>query len=353
MVKEILRISFADYYIYQKINYLKYLFSKKSPTLKYKPITISIVGTSRCTLACDMCPTHSPVVPKDYKWRQTVAQDIDFRLFKKTVDLFKEALSVHIIGSGEPLLNKDFFDMVRYASCDRKMEVKTFSNGTTVGDNMERLLHSELDGLTISINGHNGLEFSRMTGMPQETFKKIYDSAKKLIQKKNKAEKKLKVKLSFIIDKINYKFLPDMVRVSQELEADHTFFCNFLPCFYGELVPQKRVIMKSDREIVSFIEDFKRGLPDAAREKLSFPSIIDPEMKGHKCDVHFRQIRIDGDGNVSSCSMMLLNMEEAGNINREDCWNCGFLVKMRERFLEGKDIEELCHYCSDNKGIEV
>ncbi|MFH1790782.1 MAG: hypothetical protein ABH885_02220, partial [Candidatus Omnitrophota bacterium] len=63
------------------------------------------------------------------------------------------------------------------------------------------------------------------------------------------------------------------------------------------------------------------------------------------------QVRVDGHGNVASCSMMLLNMENTGSIDDPDCWNSAFLRDMRERFLTGRDIEELCLYCPSNKGV--
>lgn len=353
MMAEIFNLISKDHCIYQKINYLKAIFFKKSQMLKYKPVIISIVSTTNCTLACDMCPTHSRIVPGSYKWRQNASKDIDFELFKKVVDMFKEAITVHIIGAGEPMLNKDFFRMVDYASRQKKMEVKSFTNGTIIKENIEHLLNSGLSGLTVSINGHNEKEFSRMTGMPNSLFTKIYQDTRELIRQRNIKNQKLKINFSFIIDKINYKFLPEMVKFSEDLDIDCTFFCGFLPCIYEGLTPKERVIMKTDSEIIKFIKNFKGSSPVHKKHKFSFPLAIDNEMKENNCDVHFKQIRVDGDGNVSSCSMMLLNMEDAGNIRDKDPWNCQFLIDMRKRFLDNLDLEELCYSCPDNKGVEI
>jgi len=353
MIKRNLRILLSDRFMDQKINYLKQLFLKKRPVLGYKPVTVSIVSTTKCTLSCSMCPTHSNAVPKDYKWRQTSAKDMGFELFKRTLDLFHEALSVHIIGAGEPMLNKDFFRMVDYASRVRKMEVKTFSNGTTIAGNIENLLGSNLSGITVSLNAHNGEEFSRITGMPGGIYDKIYADTGRLIKERNAKNRNLKVNLSFVIDRENYRFIPEMIGTAERLGADHTFLCNFLPCPYGELTPSRKVITKRDTPIIQFIRKTKNDLPSGARERVSFPRAIDSGMKENKCDMHFNQVRVDGDENVSSCSMMLLNMENTGRIESKDPWNSTFLVNTRAKFLENNGLDELCLYCPSNKGREV
>ena len=114
-MKDILRVFLGRRYLRQKMNYIRYRLSGRAPRLRYRPITVSVVATTRCTLSCDMCPTHSRIVPGDYSHNQTVAKDMNFELFKKVIGRFREALSVHIIGAGEPMLNKDFFKMVEYA----------------------------------------------------------------------------------------------------------------------------------------------------------------------------------------------------------------------------------------------
>ena len=337
----------------QKINYLKYAFSGRARRLAYRPVVISVVATSNCTLSCDMCPTHSRNVPKNYKWRQTAARDMDLALFKRGLDMFPEALEVHIIGSGEPLLNKDFFEMVRYASDKRKMDVKTFSNGTTIRPNIAGILESGLDGITVSINGHTAGEFSRMTGMPPKVFDDIVAGTKELIEAKKKTRPEFRVKLSFIIDKTNYSGMPEMAALALRLGADHVFFCNFLPCLYGDLTPDKRVITTSDRDIVEFIRKTKQSLDPSVRGKFDFPPVIDTSSAENRCRCHFEQVRFDGEGNVSSCSMMLLNMEGSGHIDAPDCWNSIFLQEMRGKFITGDGIEELCLYCPGNKGVEA
>ena len=343
----------ADHTLAQKVNYLKYLFSKKGEILRYDPVTISIVATTRCTLSCDMCPTHSSFTPRDYPHTQKNVKDIDFEMFEQIIERFKKATEVHIIGAGEPLLNKDFFRMADYAA-KRKMRVKTFSNGTTVEHNIDKMLNSRLAGITISINGHNQEEFRRMTGMDGKIYSKIYAATKKLVLEKKKRKSKIMVKLSFIIDSHNYKYIPDMINLSRGLGVDHAFFCNFLPFPSDNFRANERMLMARD-EVVNELNAMFGGLPRRIRKKITLPKLLDEKTGKNNCDTHFSQIRFDGDGNVSSCSMMLLDMTGHGNYRDIGLWNNEFFRGMRKMFIEGgvADIPGPCRVCPANKGVTV
>lgn len=352
-MKDVLNVLLADHTIGQKINYLRYLFSDKAEELGYDPVTISIVATTRCTLACDMCPTHSSIVPKDYVHRQKNTNDITFDMFKEMIDRFRNAATVHIIGSGEPLLNKDFFRMVDYAAA-RKMTVKTFSNGTLVDKFIDNILDSGLDGMTISINGYDAKEFNRMTGMDEAVYSKIYEAVKRLVDERAHRRSKVKIKLSFILDKVNYKFIHDMIDVSLDLGVDHTFFCNFLAAPYSGLLPDERVL-PADGKIADELRGALMRYPPDMRKKFTLPALVDTKSSRNGCGAHFSQVRFDGDGNVSSCSMMLLDMTGKGNYKDEDVWNNDFFKKMRRLFLSGASAElpDPCGVCPDNKGVMI
>jgi MoaA/NifB/PqqE/SkfB family radical SAM enzyme len=300
-----------------------------------------------------MCPTHSRIVSGDYKHAQKNIKDMDLAMFRDMIDRFSRATTVHIIGSGEPLLNKDFFEMVAYAA-KKRMTVKTFSNGTTVGQNIDRILSSKLEGITISLNGQNAEEYARMTGMPRETYHKIYDAVKCLIEERNRTGSKLKVKLSFIIDRHNYKSIPDMIDVGLKLGADHIFLCNFLHSPYDGFRAHERVLMteeKTLRELRAIIGRY----PPAISKKVTWPVPVDPDRRENKCATHFSQVRFDGDGNVSSCSMMLLNMTGHGHYKEKNVWNNEYFRKMRKAFLSTGDeaIEDPCKACPDNRGVTI
>lgn len=353
ILRDIATIVTADHTLQQKRNCIKYLLSGRSEVLTYSPVTISIVATSRCTLSCDMCPTHSRHVPKDYIHAQQAVKDMDFASFKDIIDRFKNATTVHIIGSGEPLLNKDFFRMVGYAA-SKKMVVKTFSNGTTVREHIDSILNSALDGITISVNGQDAEEFSRMTGMDGRIYYEVIKAVTDLVEAKRRRNVPLKIKLSFILDTRNYKAIPEMVVAGLRLGVDHIFFCNFLPAPYSGLRADERALV-ADQDIKAEIESIFKSYPRSIRRKLTPPVLIGTGDGKNECSAHFSQIRFDGDGNVSSCSMMLLNMSGHGHYSDEGVWNNGFFRDMRKRFMEpdGRSLPEPCRACPDNKRVHI
>jgi len=284
---------------------------------------------------------------------QKSVNDMSFEMFRGIIDRYECATEVHIIGSGEPLLSKDLYKMADYAA-SKKMTVKTFSNGTTISDNIDNLLNSRLNGITISINGHNSKEFERMTGMSGKIYNAICDAVSLLIKERNKRHSRLKVKTSFIVDKENYKFMPLMADLALEMGADHVFLCSFLPCPYGDLTAERRML-PAGKKIISEIRAMFRHYPDAARKKMTFPMLLDANSDINNCKTHFSQIRFDGDGNVSSCSMMLLNMTDLGKYQDAHIWNNGHFKKMRNVFLSHRKelLPEPCAVCPDNKGVHV
>ena len=343
-----------NYYNYQKLNYVKYFFSRKQLILSYMPITISLVSTSKCPLKCLMCATHSPLIPKDYKWIQDTENDMSFEVFKKAANMFKEAINLQIIGAGEPLLNKDFYEIVEYGAKKMKFKVKTFSDGITLAANIDKLLKSSLDGITISINSPNVEDYLRLAGNTKEIYNTIVKDTKKLIEERNRRNSKLKVKVSFIVDKINYKLIPDMIKMGTEyFNADTIFLVNFLPVPYKGFTFEERTLSTKDSEILNFINKIKANLTNEERKIVSFPKIVN--LKSPKrCKSHFEQIRIDGDGNISSCSISLLKMNWGYKIfdydNGMDAWNNEFFISMRKRFLSESidDLYKPCKTCPEN-----
>jgi MoaA/NifB/PqqE/SkfB family radical SAM enzyme len=353
--RESVNVLKGPYAVRQKINYLRYALSSKKEELSYKPVILSIVATGRCTLSCDMCPTHSRLIPGDYRHAQNAVGDMPFGVFKKAVDSFSEAITVSIIGSGEPLLNKDFFRMVDYAAKKRRMLVKTFTNGTPLQENTEKILDSGLDGITVSLNAQNADEYGRLTGVKNDMYGKICDSLNTLIQRRNAIKSSLKIKVSFIIDRQNYRSMNEMIELAAGLGVDTIFLCNFLPSPYEGFKPEERALFYEDEEARNFIRENKRRLHPSLKRKVRWPVLISRDAGNFNCASHFSQLRVDGEGNIGSCSMMLLNMSGNGKIDDKEIWNNDFFRRMRRNFLTGQkeSLSEQCLACPDNLGIEV
>ena len=126
----------------QMLNIVRYILGKKENVVNWDPLFLSVFLTYSCNLSCDMCLTHSRKFNNPFG--QKPCKDVDFELFKQILNRYKNALSLNLIGNGDPLLDKDLFRMIEYASNVMKMDVSSSSNGILVGKYIEEIINSPL-----------------------------------------------------------------------------------------------------------------------------------------------------------------------------------------------------------------
>src|ERR1051326_6171883 len=126
-----------------------YYYSKilKQPTHWGKPISVSIEPTTSCNLRCPECPSGL----RSFTRATGMLEEIFFR--KMIDDLSQQLLYLIFYFQGEPYLNPDFLEMVRYAS-QKKIYTATSTNAHYLDDkNSRTTIESGLDRLIISIDG--------------------------------------------------------------------------------------------------------------------------------------------------------------------------------------------------------
>ena len=119
----------------------------KKPIQWGYPVSISFEPTTSCNLRCPECPSGLRAFT-----RPTGMLQKDF--FSLTIDqLYKDLFYLVFYFQGEPYLNPDFLDMVKYAS-QKKIYTATSTNAHYLSDaNAKRTIESGLDRLIISIDG--------------------------------------------------------------------------------------------------------------------------------------------------------------------------------------------------------
>lgn len=335
----------------QMLNLFTYLRGKKKSVVNWDPIYISVFLTYRCNLSCDMCLTHSTKFSNPYGQKPT--KDIDFELFKQILKRYKNAISVNLIGNGEPLLNKDLFTMIEYASNVMKMNVASFSNGILVGKYIEEIINSSLTQFNISINGHNSNEFNRMTGMPPQLFDVICNNTAELVKQKKAKGSKLRISATIILDQENYRCLKDMIYFVDSFGVDEVTFCQFLPVPEKGFTVEERCLFSDDSEVLETFAQVE-SLPSRIKRKVILPPLLERQMHKNKyCSVHLYNLVVDGDGNVGGCSCQLLDPTGNGKFYEEDAWNNAYFQEMRKRFIDPElSLPEPCTWCYANSGYK-
>src|SRR5574339_272493 len=125
--------------------YISKLFKK--PIQWGLPVSISFEPTTSCNLRCPECPSGLRAFTRPTGMLQK-------NFFKETIDqLHKDLLYLVFYFQGEPYLNPDFLEMVKYAS-SKKIYTATSTNAHYLNDeNAKRTIESGLDRLIISIDG--------------------------------------------------------------------------------------------------------------------------------------------------------------------------------------------------------
>lgn len=190
---------------------------RKTSFSKGFPISIAIEPTTSCNLRCPECPSGLRQFT-----RPTGMLEPAF--FKKTIDeVYKELIYLTFYFQGEPYLNPNFLDMVKYAS-DKGIYTSTSTNAHYLNPEQARkTVESKLDRLIISIDGttQDIYEQYRIGG----NLQKVIEGTKNIVQ----AKKELKsstphIVFQFLVVKPNEHQLEDVKRLAKDLEVNEVLF---------------------------------------------------------------------------------------------------------------------------------
>lgn len=128
------------------------------------PTFLNIEPTTRCNFSCWYCVG-----------RHMEQKDITIEDFAAVLDNFPTVKAIALVGEGEPLMHKGFFDMARMAA-DRGIRVLSISNGSTFSSsNVAKLCESGITYISVSIDSVNADNFasSRIDGELTQVLKGI------------------------------------------------------------------------------------------------------------------------------------------------------------------------------------
>lgn len=126
-----------------------------------EPTFLNIEPTTRCNFACWYCVG-----------RHMEQADITPETFASVLDHFPTVKAIALVGEGEPLMHKGFFEMAQLAR-DRGIRVLTLSNGSTFSSsNVAKICEAGISYISISIDSIRPEEFasSRIEGRLEQVL---------------------------------------------------------------------------------------------------------------------------------------------------------------------------------------
>jgi radical SAM protein with 4Fe4S-binding SPASM domain len=181
------------------------------------PISMAIEPTTSCNLRCPECPSGLR------QFTRPIGM-LEPSFFKKTIDeVYKELIYLTFYFQGEPYLNPNFLDMVKYAS-DKSIYTSTSTNAHYLNEEQaRRTVESKLDRLIISIDGttQETYEQYRIGGKLQ----KVIDGTKRIIAAKKQLRSNTPhIVFQFLVVKPNEHQLNDVQVLAKELGVDEVVF---------------------------------------------------------------------------------------------------------------------------------
>ena len=288
------------------------------------PYVIYIDPCGACNFECYFCPCRKSNFRNEERYKV-----MSFDLFKKIVDDMRQfpqqVKVVDLWAWGEPFLNKDLIEMIRYLRQSGVCrEIRTCTNGSMLNPELNQALaDSGLDLIRISVEGLNSAHYREICNVDFE-YEKLVENIRDLYERSRG-----KVKVSIKIVEVMLKTKTDIDSFYQTFEpiSDYTFVEDIVDAF-----PGFDGIEKPDNTKVSF------------RKWNSYK-----DRANYVCAKPLVQMAIHSNGAVSACCNDWKFATQYGDVNYDslvDLWNSEWLMNFRLQHME-KQRKEICcfHIC--------
>ncbi len=295
------------------------------------PMSISFEPTTSCNLRCPECPSGLRAFT-----RPTGMLENSF--FRKTIDdIYKDILYLIFYFQGEPYLNRNFLDMVKYAS-SKKIYTATSTNAHYLTDEVARkTVESGLDRLIISIDGTTQDVYKqyRVGG----NLNKVIEGAKNIVKWKKELKSKTPfVFFQFLVVKPNEHQIEDIKKLAVEVGVDEVRFKTAQVYDYendpNQLIPENEKYSRYKKD-----NDGKH----VAKNKLA-----------NHCWKLWQANVITWDGLVVPCCFDKDASHQLGNLKNQsfkEVWHNDNYKQFRKELMTSRKNIDICANCSE--GVSV
>ena len=305
-------------------------FTKK-PVQWGLPVSISFEPTTSCNLRCPECPSGLRQFT-----RPTGMLKKDF--FTETIDdIHRHLLYLIFYFQGEPYLNTDFLDMVKYAS-KKGIYTATSTNAHYLTDEAARkTIESGLDRLIISIDGttQDVYQQYRVGGH----LDKVLEGARNIVKWKKELKSKTPfVFFQFLVVKPNEHQVEDIKRLAKEIGVDEVRF--------------------KTAQVYNFENDPNQLIPEndtfSRYKKTTDGKYAAKNKLANHCWKLWHANVITWDGLVVPCCFDKDAMHQLGNLKNEsfkNIWHNSNYKQFRSELMSSRKNIDICSNCSE--GVSV
>jgi radical SAM protein with 4Fe4S-binding SPASM domain len=294
------------------------------------PISISIEPTTSCNLRCPECPSGL----RSFS-RPTGMMDKKF--FSNIIDELKEhLLYLTFYFQGEPFLNTDFLEMVKYAS-SKNIYTSTSTNAHYLNDEVaEKTIKSGLNRLIISIDGTTQESYQqyRIGG----SLQKVLDGAANVVKWKQKLKSKTPhLIFQFIVVRHNEHQLDEVKSLAKKIGVNEVVFKTAQVYDYEQ-----------GNDLIPLNEKFSRY-----KKQANGTWAIKNKLLNH-CWKMWHSCVITWDGSVVPCCFDKDASHRFGNLKESsfaDVWFGEKYKEFRKNLLVSRSKIDICKNCSEGTKV--
>ena len=295
--------------------------------------------TNVCNLRCQHCYQDDFSKKTDLDWARL--KKISDNLLNSMREWKKEAC-IHLTG-GEPLLKPELFPLLNDLNQQSMVEeLGVITNGLPIDQEMVRKLSgfSKLKKIKISLDG--GDAETNDSIRQRGTFKKVIESLPWI-----KKEKRFEVILMFTAMKKNFRGLPSLFKLCEDLGIDGLIIERFIPLGRGREIANEVLSRGEWKEMIGMLLDFfsiegedDYFLPYQAFQ-VSF-SGREPELLGAPCVIGRDGICVMPNGDVLPCRRFPISI---GNLLTDSLSRIWEKSELLEKLRRKENLKGKCGGC--------
>lgn len=303
----------------------------KRPVQWGLPISISFEPTTSCNLKCPECPSGLRQFTRPRGMLKS-------EFFSKTIDdIYKDIVYLTFYFQGEPYLNKNFLEMVSYAS-SKGLYTATSTNAHFLTDETARkTVESGLDRLIISIDGTTQEVYQQYRR--EGNLEKVIQGARNIVKWKKQLKSKTPfVFFQFLVVRPNEHQIEDVKKLAVDVGVDEVRF-KTAQIYDYENDPNK-LIPKNEK--YSRYKKDKNG-KEVAKNKMA-----------NHCWKLWNANVITWDGTVVPCCFDKDAKHRLGDLKKQsfrDIWHNKNYKKFRKDITTSRKNIDICANCSEGLGV--
>jgi len=261
--------------------------------------------------------------------------------FKWIINRFSHAVDIEFGGGGEPFLHSHIFEMIDYAQ-EHGILSMIPTNGTFLHDVLDRVVRFPLLLLNISLNACDSGEFFQLLGGSKKTYNTLLEDISQLVKMRKRYNKGLKIAISYVCTKANYRNIPKMVELAEDLGVDEIDFRNLIS-FDIPGFSKEQCLYVDDAEVIDVINSVPSPKSNL---KVIMPRLYKREYLRRRCYVPFRIVTMDAEGNVSPCPSIPPRRDYGNVFADDDVWN-NSAFRMRRGIFTNQSLllPDFCKTC--------